>query len=187
MSLYNLRDVVKQKTYFKSLKTLFLLSLAEVFKLVASFKRDSLIFTNLQSTVLKQYFLRRKPKVVNYMDYLKYRNNEFRAELDNDISNYDRNNIIEQIKGDLWRKAYTRQLWNALDLQISFWAIGQKCLEKNIKKQRNFWVNLLKKAKKKHFVNSMQKQPSRGVPKICSKFTVTATLLKSHFGMGVLL
>ena len=35
------------------------------------------------------------------MDYLKYRNNEFRTELDNDILNYDRNNIIEQIKGDL--------------------------------------------------------------------------------------
>ena len=101
MSLYNLRDAVKQETYFKSLKTLFSLSLAEVFKLAAPLKRDSLIFTNLQSTVLKQYLLRRKPKVVNYMDYLKYRNNEFRAELDNDILNYDRNNIIEQIKGDL--------------------------------------------------------------------------------------
>ena len=33
----------------------------------------------------------------------------------------------------------------------------------------------------------MQKQPSRGVPKLCSKFTATATLLKSHFVMGVLL
>ena len=42
-------------------------------------------------------------------------------------------NISEQIKGDLLQKTYTRQLWNVLDLQISFWAIGQKCLEKNTK------------------------------------------------------
>ena len=35
------------------------------------------------------------------MGYLKFRNDEFRAELDNETLKYDRNNIIEQINGDL--------------------------------------------------------------------------------------
>ena len=98
MSLYNLRDVVKQKTYFKISEDLILTIWPRSFQISSVY---SLIFTNLQSTVLKQYFLRRKPKVVNYMGYLKFRNDEFRAELDNEILKYDRNNIIEQIKGDL--------------------------------------------------------------------------------------
>ena len=47
-------------------------------------------------------------------------------------------NILQQIKGDLWRKTASRQLWNVLDLEISFWAIGQKFLENNTKKNGTF-------------------------------------------------
>ena len=47
-------------------------------------------------------------------------------------------NILQQIKGDLWRKTAIRQLWNVLDLEISFWAIGQKFLENNTKKTGTF-------------------------------------------------
>ena len=40
-------------------------------------------FHKLTTTVLKQYFPKPKPKIVNYRDYRNFRNDEFRAELDN--------------------------------------------------------------------------------------------------------
>ena len=53
-------------------------------------------FHKLTTTVLKQYFPKLKPKVVNYRDYRKFRNEEFRAQLDNEILKHDINNIEYQ-------------------------------------------------------------------------------------------
>ena len=50
-------------------------------------------FHKLTTTVLKQYFPKLKLKVVNYRDYLKFGNDEFRAELDNEILKHDINNM----------------------------------------------------------------------------------------------
>ena len=44
-------------------------------------------------TVLKQYYLKQKPKVVFYRKYKNFRNDLFRSELENELSNYDTNNI----------------------------------------------------------------------------------------------
>lgn len=50
-------------------------------------------FHKLTTTVLKQYFPKLKPKVVKYR---KFRNDEFSAELDNEISKHDINNVEYQ-------------------------------------------------------------------------------------------
>ena len=50
-------------------------------------------FHKLTTTVLKQYFPKLKPKAVNYGDYRKFHNEEFRALLDNEILKYDINNM----------------------------------------------------------------------------------------------
>ena len=50
----------------------------------------------LTTTVQKQYFPELKPKVVNYRDYRKLRNDEFRAELDNEILKRDISNMEYQ-------------------------------------------------------------------------------------------
>ena len=42
-------------------------------------------FYKLTTTVLRQYFPKLKPKVVHYRDYQKFRNDEFRAQLENEI------------------------------------------------------------------------------------------------------
>ena len=55
-------------------------------------KRDSLVFTKLTTTVLKQYFPKLRPKVVCYRNYRNFRNEEFRAQLDNEILKHDKNN-----------------------------------------------------------------------------------------------
>ena len=54
--------------------------------------RDS-DFHKLTTTVLKQYFPKLKPKIVNYRDYRKLRNDEFRAKLDNGILKHVINNM----------------------------------------------------------------------------------------------
>ena len=51
-------------------------------------------FHKLTTTVLKQDFPKPKPKIVNYRDYRNFRNDEFRAELDNEVLKHDIN-IIE--------------------------------------------------------------------------------------------
>ena len=50
------------------------------------------------------------------------------------------------------RKFYPcmRQLWNIQDFKIRFYVIGEKRPEKKYKKQRNVYVNLLKKNKKEN-------------------------------------
>ena len=53
-------------------------------------------FHKLITTVLKQYFAKPKPKIVNYRGYINFRNHKFRAELDNEILKHDINNIEYQ-------------------------------------------------------------------------------------------
>ena len=53
-------------------------------------------FQKLTTTVLKQYFHKVKPQVVNYRDYRNFRNEKFRAQLDNEILKHDINNMEYQ-------------------------------------------------------------------------------------------
>ena len=53
-------------------------------------------FHKLTTTVLKQYFPKLKSKVVNYRDYRKFWNNEFRSQLDNEILKHDISNMDYQ-------------------------------------------------------------------------------------------
>ena len=53
-------------------------------------------FQKLTTTVLKQDFHKVKPQVVNYRDYRNFRNEKFRAQLDNEILKHDINNMEYQ-------------------------------------------------------------------------------------------
>ena len=95
--------------------------------------------------------------MINYRDYRKFLNEEFRAQLDYEISKHDINNMeyqhflnifIEVLnKHASMEQKYlranqgrfmTKNLYNVLDLEISFSAIGKKCLEKNTKNINTF-------------------------------------------------
>ena len=80
MSTYNLKSLLKQKSCFKNPDYPSCIDL---------------ILTNSPQS-LKQYFPKPKPKKVNYRDYRNLRNDEFRAELDNEILKHDINNIEYQ-------------------------------------------------------------------------------------------
>ena len=86
MSVYSLRNLVKQKTCFKNFENsscvdLILTSSPRSFQNSNAFETRLSDFHKLTTTVLKHPKI--KPKVVNYRDYRKFRNDEFRAQLDN--------------------------------------------------------------------------------------------------------
>ena len=73
MSTYNLKNLVKQKHVLQSLKTpsrgdLILKNSPRVFQNRSVFEKRLPDFHRLTTTVLKQYFSKSKPKIVNYGD-----------------------------------------------------------------------------------------------------------------------
>ena len=110
MSTYNLKSLVNQKTCFKnpdnpSCVGLILTNSPRSFQDNSVFETGLSDFHKLTATVLKQYFPKPKPKIVNYRDYRNFRNDEFIAELDNEILKHINNieyqhflNIFIEIK-----------------------------------------------------------------------------------------
>ena len=97
MSAYSLRNSVKQKNCFKNSEIrssldLFLTNFLRSFQKSNAFKTGLSNFNKLTTTVLKQYFPQQKSKVINYRDYRKFRDNEFRAQFDSEILKHDINN-----------------------------------------------------------------------------------------------
>ena len=135
---------------------------------VLSLRND---FYKLTTTVVKLYFPKLKPKVINYRNYRKFDNEEFRALLDNEILKHDINNMeyqhflnifIEVFKQacpykpkasqsksrGIYDKKFTQGNMKRSRLRNKFLSIRTEMSRKEYKKQRNFSVNLLKRVKK---------------------------------------
>ena len=98
LSVCSLRNIVKLKTCFKNLKNpsfidIILANHLRSFQDSSVFKTRLSDFHKLTTTLLKQYFTKLKPKVVNYRYYRKLRNDEFRAELDSELLKHNINNM----------------------------------------------------------------------------------------------
>ena len=134
MSVYYLRNLVKQKTCFKNPENpscidVVLTNSPRSFQSSNFFETGLSDFHKLTTTVLKQYFPKLKSKIVNYRDYRKFRNDEFRAEIDNKILKHDINNM-----------EYQHFLNIFTDILNKHAPMKQKCLRENqgrftIKKQ----------------------------------------------------
>ena len=181
MNLYNLRNLVKQKTCFKNPENpscidLILTNSPRSFQNSNVFETGLSDFHKLTTTVLKQYFPKLKPKVVNYRDYRKFHNEELRALLDNEILKHDINNMeyqhflnifIEVLNnhapmkqkylranhGRFMTKNLHKAIMKRSRLRNKFLSDRTEKSRKEYKKQQNFSVNLLKTAKKEHFAN----------------------------------
>ena len=84
MSFHNLKTLIKQKTCFKNPENpacidLILTNSPQNFQKSSIFETGLSDFHKRTITVIKQYFQKLKPKVVNYRDYQNFRNHEFRA------------------------------------------------------------------------------------------------------------
>ena len=133
-------------------------------------------FHKLTITVLKQYFPKLKPKVVNYRDYQNFRNNEFRAELDNEMLKHHLGNMeyqhflnifieilnkhapmkqkyLRANQGIFMTKDLHKAIMQRSKLRNKFLRDRADISREEYKTQRNLCVSLLKKAKKDYFVN----------------------------------
>ena len=181
MSTYNLKSLVKYKTCFKNPDNtsgidLILTNYPRSFQDSSTFETELSDFHKLTTTVLKQYFKKPKPKIVNYRDSRNFRNNEFRSELDNEILKQDIINIeyqhflnifmeilnkhvptkikyLRSNQGKFMTKGLHKAIMKRSRLRNKFLSDRTETSQKEYKKQRNFCVNLLKKAKKDHFAN----------------------------------
>ena len=87
---YNLKNLIKEPTCFKSLETQLVLTLSwqigqNVFKTQMLFKLGFTISNKLTFTVLKAYFQEQKPKVIKYQNYKTFDINLFRSALLNEL------------------------------------------------------------------------------------------------------
>ena len=98
LNMYSLKNLVSHKTCFKnpehpSCIDLILTNCSRSFQNTGGFETRLSNFHKLTFTVLKQYYQKNNSKVVFYRRYENFRNNLFRSELDNELSNYDTNNM----------------------------------------------------------------------------------------------
>ena len=167
ISVYSLRNLVKQKTCFKNPENpscidLILANSPRSFQNSNVFETGLSDFHKLTTTVLKQYFPKLKPKVLNCRDYREFRNDEFRAQLDSEILKHDINNMEDQHFLDIFienqRRFMIENLHKAImkhsRLRNKFLSGRTEMSRKEYKKQRNFCVKLLKRAKKRTFRKS---------------------------------
>ena len=135
------------------------------------FKTGLSNFYKLTKTVLKQYLAKTKPKIVNYRDYRNFRNDEFRGKIDNEILKHDISNIeyqhflnifmetlskhtpikikyLRANQGKYMTKGLHKAIMKRSRLRNKFLRDRTEKFRKEYKKQINFCVNLLKKAKK---------------------------------------
>ena len=133
-------------------------------------------FHKLTITVLKQYFPKLKPKAVNCRNYQNFRNNEFRAKLDNEMLKHDLGNMecqyflndfieilnkhapikqkyLRANQGRFMTKDLQKAIMKRSRLKNKFLRDKTYISREEYKKHRNLWVSLLKKAKKDHFAN----------------------------------
>ena len=181
MSVHNLKTLIKQKTCFKDPENpacidFILTNSPRSFQNSSVFETGLSDFHKLTITVLKQYFPKLKPKVVNYRDYRNFRNNEFIAELDNVMLKHDLGNMEYQhflnifteilnkhapMKQKYLRANQERFMTKDLHkasmkrsrLRNKFLRDRTDISREEYKKQRNLCVSLLKNAKKDHFAN----------------------------------
>ena len=98
LKLYNLKNLVKQNTCSKNpdkptFIDFILTNCPHSFQNTDTFNTGLSDFHMLTFTVLKQHFLKQKPRVVIHCQYKNFCNDYFRIELENALPKYDFNNI----------------------------------------------------------------------------------------------
>ena len=92
------KRLVSEKTYFKNPGTpscidLILTSSSWSFQNTGVFETGLSVFHKLTFTVLNQYYPKQNRKVVFYRKYKNFHNDLFRSKIENELSNYDINDM----------------------------------------------------------------------------------------------
>ena len=98
LNIHNLKKFVKQKACFKnpdnpSCIHLILSNCHKSFQNTNVFETGLLDFHKMTASVLKSKLPMKKPNIVSYRSYKRFRNNSCRTELDNELLKYDLCNV----------------------------------------------------------------------------------------------
>ena len=98
LNMYSLKSLASQKACFETPENpsridLILTNSSQSFQNFCIFETGQSDIHKLTFTVLKKCYPKQKPKVVLYRKYKNFGNNLFRSELENELSNYDINNM----------------------------------------------------------------------------------------------
>ena len=176
---YNAKNLVKEKTCFKSIDNpscidLFLTNCYQSFQNTTTVATGLSDFHKMALTVLKTTFPKVKPKIIHYRDYKNFPLQNFRIELKNCLKNeiVDNYSKFEEIFLEILNKHaplkkkvlranekpyMTKTLRKAImrrsALQNRYYRDGKPESGEAFKKQRNYTNRLLKREKKKYFSN----------------------------------
>ena len=181
LEIYNLKNLVKKPTCFKSDRPrsidLILTNRASSFQCTDSIETGLSDFHCMILTVLKGGFLKRGPKHINYRDYRKFSIENFREDLHIKLSkhipadkiNYDTfdsvvKNVLNEhapIKrksvrandGPFVTKALRKAIMLRSKLRNRYNKVRTEENERAFKKQRNYCVKLLRKTKRNYYQN----------------------------------
>ena len=158
MSVCNLRNLVKNKFFRKHRKSIvyrpYYHQLPNKFSNGGVNETELCHFHKVASAILKQYFPKLKPHLVNYRDYWQLRNTKIRAQLDNKMLMHDTNNMeyqnffiwfieslkkhtimklsyLRAIQEKIMTKDLHKTIMKVLVLVINCCAKGHKFLKKN--------------------------------------------------------
>ena len=179
--VYNLKNLVKQKTYYKNLDNpscidLFLTNCHRNFVNTNVFETGLFDFHKMTVPVLKSHFPKQKPNIVPYRSYKSFHNNSFRTELDNELLKYDLCNIeyqnflnvflnilkkhasvkkkcIRTNQSNFMTRKVSKTIIKSSKLRDKFLKEKSKVSRKAYTTQRNYCVKLLKKTKREYFAN----------------------------------
>ena len=92
--IYNLKNLVKEPTCYKnpgnpSCIDLFLTNRPRTFQCTATVETGISDFHKLVVTVLKTFYKKQRPKIVNYRDYKNFENGNFRQDLKKELLKFD--------------------------------------------------------------------------------------------------
>ena len=177
--LYNLDNLIKGPTCFKNAKNPSSIDVMLTNK-KSSFQNSMTLETGLSDfhhmtiTVLKRYFKKKDPIIINYRDYKSFDGNNFRRDLKKqleqikiiEIENFTKifmgvlNNyapmkkkVVRGNNAPFMNKTLSKEFMHRSKLKNKFHKKPTKSNEVAYKKQRNFCVSLLRREKKKHYNN----------------------------------
>ena len=98
LNIYNLRNLVKQKTCYKNPENpscidLILTNSHRSFQNTNVFETGLSEFHKMTVSVLKSHFPKQKPNIASYRSYKRFRNNSYRTKLDHELLKCDLCNI----------------------------------------------------------------------------------------------
>ena len=181
INMYGLKNLVNEPTCYKNVNNpscidLILTNRPKSFQTTTAIETGLSDFHKMTITIMKTFFKKKKPKIIQYRDYKKFSNTLFRTELmellyTHDVNNIDYNDFDNLVMGlinayapikykyiraneaPFMNKEFKKAIMVRSKLKNIYNREKSESAHSAYKKQRNLCSNLLKKIKTKFYSN----------------------------------